>query len=84
MPKSLDPSLALPKFDREEKTLDVRLRLKGKPALDLIDYQRIYAAKYGEALETELLAQHILTTFLDGDKVFQTLRKRLLDTESAK
>ena len=35
-------TLALPKLDTEEKTLDVRLRLKGKAAVDLADYQRAY------------------------------------------
>ncbi len=68
-------TLALPKLDREEKTLDLRLRLKGKAAVDLLDYQKLYEADHGESLETELLIQHILATFLDRDKAFQARRK---------
>lgn len=74
MAKSL-PTLALPKLDREEKVTDLRLRLKGKAAIDLADYQRAYEADHGEAIETELLAQHIIATFLERDKVFQARRK---------
>jgi hypothetical protein len=34
MPKSPAPALALPKIDLQEKSVEVRLRLKGKPALE--------------------------------------------------
>ena len=36
--------LALAKIDLEEKTLEVKLRLKGKPAVDLMDYRRAHQA----------------------------------------
>jgi len=75
MAKSLKAALALPKFDREEKVLDVRLRLKGRAAIDLVDYLRLYEDDHGEKIETELLVQHILATFLDRDKAFQARRK---------
>ena len=77
-------TLALPKLDREEKTLDLRLRLKGKAAVDLLDYQKLYEADHGESLETELLIQHILATFLDRDKAFQARRKAVPAGESSK
>ena len=68
-------SLALPKFDKEEKALDLRLRLKGRAALDLLDYQKAYEADHGEPIDPEILAQHILATFLERDKGFQARRK---------
>ena len=67
--------LALPKIDLEEKTLEVRLRLKGKAALDLADYQRAYQALNGEAIEPEPLVASILTAFIDGDRGFAAWRK---------
>jgi len=48
-------SLALPKIDTEEKSLDLRLRLKGKAAVDLTEYQAAYAEANG-AIELEILA----------------------------
>ena len=77
-------TLALPKLEREEKTLDLRLRLKGKAAIDLLDYQRLYEADHGESLETEILAQHILATFLERDRAFQARRKSAAASESSK
>ena len=68
-------NLALPKFEREERTLDLRLRLKGRPALDLAEYQKAYEAEHGEPIDTELLAQHIIATFLERDRGFQLRRK---------
>ena len=68
-------SLALPKFDKEEKALDLRLRLKGRAALDLLDYQAAYETEHGEAIDPELLAQHIIATFLERDRGFQARRK---------
>lgn len=68
-------ALALPKLDREEKVLDLRLRLKGRAAADLADYQAAYEDDHGEKIETELLAQHIIATFLERDKAFQARRK---------
>lgn len=67
-------SLALPKIDTEEKSLDLRLRLKGKAAVDLSDYQAAYAEANGP-IELEILASHILATFIEADKGFQTWRR---------
>jgi hypothetical protein len=68
-------ALALPKIDLEEKTLEVRLRLKGKAAVDLADYQRAYQALNGESIEAEPLALSILAAFIEGDRAFQAWRK---------
>jgi len=68
-------TLALPKIDLEEKALDVRLRLKGKAAVDLADYQRAYAETNGHAVELDHLAAHILAAFIDADRGFQAWRK---------
>ncbi|MEW5688174.1 MAG: DUF2274 domain-containing protein [Pseudomonadota bacterium] len=67
-------TLALPKLDTEEKLLDIRLRLKGKAAVDLADYQRAYTAENGP-IEPELLVAHILATFIEGDRGFQAWRR---------
>lgn len=67
-------SLALPKIDIEEKSIDVRLRLKGKAAVDLTEYQAAYAEANG-AIDLEVLASHILGAFIDADKGFQAWRK---------
>ncbi len=67
-------SLALPKIDTEEKSLDLRLRLKGKAAVDLTEYQAAYAEANG-AIELEILASHILATFIEADKGFQAWRR---------
>ena len=74
MPRS-PASLALPKLDKEEKTLDLRLRLKGRAAVDYLEYQKAYEAAHGEAIDSELLAQHIIVTFLARDRAFQTFRR---------
>ena len=74
MPKA-PQGLALPRLDREEKSLDLRLRLKGRAAQDLIDYGKAYESDHGEAIETEQLAQHIIATFLERDRGFQLRRK---------
>ena len=57
------------------KLLDLRLRLKGKAAVELADYQRAYAATTGEPVEAEALVLHILTAFIDADRGFQAWRK---------
>lgn len=77
-------SLALPELDREEKTLDLRLRLRGRAAVDLTEYQQAYEADHGETIETELLAQHIIATFLERDKAFQARRKSGQPSAAAK
>ncbi len=69
------PPLALAKIDLEEKSLEVRLRLKGKAAIDLADYQRAYQAANGQAVEAEPLVLHILAAFIDADRGFQAWRK---------
>jgi hypothetical protein len=68
-------TLALPKIDLEEKTQDVRLRLKGKAAIDLTDYQRAYAQTNGHRVELDHLAAHILAAFIEADRGFQAWRK---------
>jgi hypothetical protein len=75
MAKPAIPALALARIDTEEKLLDVRLRLKGKAAVDLADYQRAYAAINGEAIEPEPLILHVLGAFLEADRGFQAWRK---------
>ena len=77
MPKSPAPALALPKIDLEEKSVEVRLRLKGKAAVDLLEYQRAYQALNGEAIEAEPLVAHILATFIEADRGFQSWRKAM-------
>lgn len=75
MPRPSPSSLALPKFEKEEKALDLRLRLKGRAALDLLEYQRAYEADHGEPIDPDMLAQHIIATFLERDRGFQVRRK---------
>lgn len=75
MAKSPATPIALPKLDLEEKTLEVRLRLKGKAAVDVADYQRAYRAAHDQAIEAEPLILSILQAHIDGDKGFQTWRR---------
>lgn len=75
MAKPPTTTLALPKIDLEEKSLDVRLRLKGKAAIDFQDYQRAYEAANGEKVEPEVLAAHVLAAFFEADRGFQTWRR---------
>ena len=74
MAKSPAP-LALAKVDLEEKTLEVKLRLKGAAAVDLLDYQRAYQALNGEAIEAEPLVASILAAFITTDRGFAAWRK---------
>ncbi|HTX51487.1 MAG TPA: DUF2274 domain-containing protein [Caulobacteraceae bacterium] len=67
--------LALGKVDLEEKSLEVKLRLKGAAAVDLLDYQRAYQAVNGEAIETEPLIASMLAAFIAGDRGFAAWRK---------
>ncbi|HZK98328.1 MAG TPA: DUF2274 domain-containing protein [Caulobacteraceae bacterium] len=67
-------TLALAKIDTEEKTTDLRLRLKGKLAVDLADYLRAYAEANGP-VDLDLLVPHMLAAFMDADRGFQTWRK---------
>ena len=55
---------------------DLRLRLKGKLAVDLADYLRAYAeTNGGHAIELEQLVPHMLAAFIDADRGFQAWRK---------
>jgi len=75
MGKTPASPIALAKVDLEEKTLEVRLRLKGKGAIDVADYQRAYQAAHGQAIEVEPLILSILQAHIDGDKGFQAWRR---------
>jgi len=68
-------SLAVPRIETDEKTTDLRLRLKGKLATDLADYLRAYGETNGQAVELEQLVPHMLATFMDADRGFQSWRK---------
>ncbi len=69
------PAPSLPKIDLTEKVLDVRLRLKGKVAIDLADYQAAYQATHGEAVELDVLVGSILALHLEADRGFQAWRR---------
>ena len=75
MARSPSSPVALPKFDLEEKSLEVRLRLKGKAAVDVADYQRAYQAAHGQAVEIEPLIVNIVQAHIDSDRGFQAWRK---------
>jgi hypothetical protein len=68
-------SLSVPRIDTEEKTTDLRLRLKGKLAVDLADYLRAYVETNGQTVELDQLVPHMLATFMDADRGFQSWRK---------
>jgi hypothetical protein len=68
-------SLALGKVDLEEKTLEVKVRLKGQAAVDLMDYQRAYRALNADVIEAEPLVASILAAFIAGDKGFAAWRR---------
>jgi hypothetical protein len=67
-------TLALSKIDIEEKSTDLRLRLKGRLAVDLADYLRAYGEANGP-IDLDVLVPHMLGAFMDGDRGFQTWRK---------
>ncbi len=67
-------TLALARIEIEEKTTDLKLRLKGKIAVDLADYLRAYGEANG-AIELDLLVPHMLGAFMDADRGFQAWRK---------
>jgi hypothetical protein len=67
--------LALAKIELEEKSLEVRLRLKGRSAVDLLDYKRAHQALNGQDVDVELLVQSMLARFIETDKGFQAWRK---------
>jgi hypothetical protein len=67
--------LALPKIELEEKSLEVKFRLKGRAAVDLLDYRRAHEALNGQAVDIEVLAPSMLARFIETDKGFQAWRK---------
>ena len=66
MTRPAKTALALGKIDLEEKTTDLRLKLKGKLAVDLADYQRAFAQANDQSLELDQLVPHILAAFIDA------------------
>ncbi|WP_426030784.1 DUF2274 domain-containing protein [Caulobacter sp. DWP3-1-3b2] len=75
MTRPAKPTLSLAKIDLEEKVTDLRLRLRGKLAVDLVDYQRAYAQSNAQEIALEQLVPHILSTFMEADRGFQAWRK---------
>ena len=69
------PILALGRIDLEEKVTDLRLKLRGKLAVDLADYQRAFAQSNAQQIELDQLVPHILLTFIEADRGFQAWRK---------
>ena len=76
MTRPVKPTLSLAKIDLEEKVTDLRLRLRGKLAVDLVDYQRAYAQSDAQEIALEQLVPHILSTFMEADRGFQAWRRR--------
>jgi hypothetical protein len=75
MAKAPSPTpLALPKIELEEKSLEVKFRLKGRSAVDLLDYKRAHQALNDQEVDIEL-AQSMLAKFIETDKGFQAWRK---------
>jgi hypothetical protein len=75
MAKPPAPPVGLGKIEREEKTVEVRLRFKGRAAADLLDFQRAYQARHSEAVDPGPLVQHIVQTHIDADEGFQSWRR---------
>ena len=67
--------LALAKVELEEKSLEVKFRLKGRAAVDLLDYKRAHQALNDQDLDIEILVQSMLARFIETDKGFQAWRK---------
>ena len=76
MARTSTTSLAVTRIETEEKTTDLRLRLKGKLAVDLADYLRAYSeTNGGHAVDLDQLVPHMLAAFIEADRGFQTWRK---------
>ena len=75
MARETKTTLALPKIDLEEKTTDLKLRLKGKLAVDLANYLRAYVETNGQPIDLDQLVPHMLATFIEADRGFQAWRK---------
>jgi len=54
---------------------DLRLKLRGKLAVDLADYQRAFAQSNAQQIELDQLVPHILSSFIEADRGFQAWRK---------
>jgi hypothetical protein len=75
MARQPNTTLALTRIETEEKTTDLKLRLKGKLAVDLADYLRAYVETNGQSVDLDQLVPHMLATFIEADRGFQTWRK---------
>ncbi|HZL19129.1 MAG TPA: DUF2274 domain-containing protein [Polyangia bacterium] len=75
MARQPSTTLALTRIETEEKTTDLKLRLKGKLAVDLADYLRAYVETNGQSVDLDQLVPHMLATFIEADRGFQTWRK---------
>ena len=62
MARQPSTTLALARIETEEKTTDLKLRLKGKLAVDLADYRRAYVETNGQSVELDQLVPHMLAT----------------------
>ena len=83
MARQPSTTLALARIETEEKTTDLKLRLKGKLAVDLADYRRAYVETNGQSVELDQLVPHMLATFIEADRGFQTWRKSAAGKTSA-
>jgi hypothetical protein len=75
MARQPSTTLALTRIETEEKATDLKLRLKGKLAVDLADYLRAYVETNGQSVDLDQLVPHMLATFIEADRGFQTWRK---------
>ncbi len=75
MSRPSNTTLAVARIETEEKTTDLKLRLKGKLAVDLADYLRAYVETNGQPVELDQLVPHMLATFMEADRGFQAWRK---------
>ena len=83
MARQPNTTLALTRIETEEKTTDLKLRLKGKLAVDLADYLRAYVETNGQSVDLDQLVPHMLATFIEADRGFQTWRKSAAGKTSA-
>jgi hypothetical protein len=83
MARQPSTTLALTRIETEEKTTDLKLRLKGKLAVDLADYLRAYVETNGQSVDLDQLVPHMLATFIEADRGFQTWRKSAAGKTSA-
>ena len=60
MARQPSTTLALARIETEEKTTDLKLRLKGKLAVDLADYRRAYVETNGQSVELDQLVDGVL------------------------